>query len=803
MGRGAEDAVTASARSGRALAGRIAGLTLFAVALAAGAFLRLDRLGGPSYWLDEILGQQLTTQAGSQPWWMWIAGSEVEHGPLYYATQLATRVFGETEAAGRMASALFGVAAIALVWWAARCAGERWAGSGAAAALLALSPLHVYYSREARPYALMILLTAAMLVALLRAARVWVVALLAVALLYTTAVAAPVVLSAAVAAAIAGVIEHDRPVRRGLFASAAACAIAALLFPAMYRGEPPTVQQLAFPALDGKFLTILLRSFTVSAHGIDGSGRTALALLAFAIVGAVALLRRNRRTGALAVAMTLLPVAFATASLWFFNHWFVPRYVAPGVIGFALLAGAGVAAVAEATARGLTWPLAQKPSLRDATHPAIAAVLTIAIVIAVGVQTWKLARTESFRKLDWRTIAAVLRQHLRPGDAIVTAEPWSEVCLRRYLGDVPGVRFAPATGGEMASILAGAAPAAWLVTAGYSPNESTRSWMCRFPLVLASAIDGFRMHYAPSREDYLTRALPGEQRAIAAALGERGFRLEMAADEDVVLASGWAGAEGSGRDSFRWAVGRRATIAFPRGAARDRTIRFGAYPMTHASLPPQTISLSINGRAFATLTLAPEWREYAIEAPAALWRNGMNTLAFDFSRAVAPVALDPHARDARELAASFEWISVDDAGAPPAGARARRLVPSLRAGADVLLDQHTSLTPAPTRFPPPRLRREEVEAFLGRLGYDPHAIWSRVASGEVRIEDLGESVADGSDCEDDAAFLQRAFETVAERSPNEIERRDLLRRLREGATRAHVAGRILRADDVRAKLLQP
>src|SRR5207249_759254 len=110
------------------------------LAIAAGALLRFDGLGVPSYWLDEILGQNLTTTAAAQPWWRWLAGFAEEHGPLYYASQLMGRVFGTSELAGRLLPALFGMATIVLVYVATR--------SAATAILLAASPLAVYYSRE-------------------------------------------------------------------------------------------------------------------------------------------------------------------------------------------------------------------------------------------------------------------------------------------------------------------------------------------------------------------------------------------------------------------------------------------------------------------------------------------------------------------------------------------------------------------------------------------------------------------------------------------------------------------------------
>jgi hypothetical protein len=111
-------------------------------------------------------------------------------------------------------------------------------------------------------------------------------------------------------------------------------------------------------------------------------------------------------------------------------------------------------------------------------------------------------------------------------------------------------------------------------------------------------------------------------------------------------------------------------------------------------------------------------------------------------------------------------------------------------------------TPTPrdaTRFPVAQLRRDAVEALLGRLGFDPVFGWTKLVRGELRLEDFAETIA-ASDCEDDDAFLRRAFAILLERKPNDIERRDLLRRLRNGATREHIIGRIMRADDFRVRL---
>ena len=121
----------------------IASAVLLTAIVAVAAFLRFDRLGQPSYWLDEILGQIVVTRSAKLPFWQWLGGVHPQHGPLYYLTQLLGRTAGESEWAGRLCVVLFGVATVPLIWVAARRATNDTATAACAALLLAVSPLHV------------------------------------------------------------------------------------------------------------------------------------------------------------------------------------------------------------------------------------------------------------------------------------------------------------------------------------------------------------------------------------------------------------------------------------------------------------------------------------------------------------------------------------------------------------------------------------------------------------------------------------------------------------------------------------
>lgn len=145
----------------RRVYGGIALLTLLA------AVVRFATLDVQSFWYDEALTHQLVT-GGFGPMLDGVLGHEAQP-PLYFVLAWGwTRVFGDDEIALRSLSALLGTLTVPVAYAAARAvAGRRVAA--AVGVLTALSPPLVWYSQEARAYALVALLAALSLLLFLRA----------------------------------------------------------------------------------------------------------------------------------------------------------------------------------------------------------------------------------------------------------------------------------------------------------------------------------------------------------------------------------------------------------------------------------------------------------------------------------------------------------------------------------------------------------------------------------------------------------------------------------------------------------
>jgi mannosyltransferase len=138
------------------------------VVLAAG--LRLSTLGLQSFWYDEAFTPVHVLNASLGATLRAMVHTE-NTPPLWYLIEwVDARVLGTGEVALRLPSALAGIATVPVVWAIGEELGGRRAGL-VAAALVAVNPLFVWYSQEARAYGLFVLTAALAMLCFLRAER--------------------------------------------------------------------------------------------------------------------------------------------------------------------------------------------------------------------------------------------------------------------------------------------------------------------------------------------------------------------------------------------------------------------------------------------------------------------------------------------------------------------------------------------------------------------------------------------------------------------------------------------------------
>ena len=382
-----------------------------AVLTLAAAALRFPTLGAQSYWIDEALTVQLVRAS-----WGDAVRQVLEteaNPPLYYLlARVWSALVGTGEFALRSLSALVGTATVPLVYGAGVALGTR-RGALVAAALVAVSPLLVWYAQEARPYALVAFLGSASLLFFARALREparpalagWAAA--SVAAVWTHYFA--LFLVAAEGAWLLAV--HRRAVLKAVVAAAAGCAAAAPL--ALYQaGDERAVSIAEIPL--GVRVKEVLGQFLAGEYYF--ARRSLVAGGVFLVVALLLVLARRRPEAriavlafALAAAVVATPLALDVAGI----HFFAYRNLIVAWIPLALGVGALLAAQTRAVAM-------------------IAAAVATAALAAANVAVFI---DESVHRDDWRGVDRALGPP-RLGRLTVLYPWWHRIAFDLYRTDV-------------------------------------------------------------------------------------------------------------------------------------------------------------------------------------------------------------------------------------------------------------------------------------------------------------------------------------------------------------------------------
>lgn len=370
-------------------------ITLAALTLLA-AVLRFYRLGHQGFWFDEAnasadvhfsLGKMLGLLPQNQT-----------TPPLYYLTAWVwARIFGFTELPLRSLSALAGIAVVPVIYAAGAKSISQRVGL-VAAALAACNPFLIWYSQEARPYELLVLLAAAGLLAFafaredptLRRVAIWaVISALAIAdHYYALLVVVPQAL---------WLIATHRRVRAvqvafvlvGLFG----LALLPLAISQNHTGNASWIAPIPLAPRLGAIIPQFLVGFQAPAYHVLLRLAEAMVLVALALL-ALRSDRIERRAavafGGLAVGGLVLNLLMIAAGI----DDLITRNTIALWVPAALLVAGGLGA--------------RRAGLLGAAAAAV--LCTIGIVAAIGV-----ARDRGFQRPDWRGVARVLGARPAPG----------------------------------------------------------------------------------------------------------------------------------------------------------------------------------------------------------------------------------------------------------------------------------------------------------------------------------------------------------------------------------------------------
>ncbi len=474
---GARGSIAAAAagqtRQRTARAGAASGLPAWwplAAIVVLAAALRLGTLGQQSLWYDEAFTPVHVLRASLPATLRNVVHTE-NTPPLWYVLEWGfTRALGTGAVALRLLSALAGIATVPVAW----AIGRELQGPPArraaiaTAAFVAVNPLLVWYSQEARAYGLFVLCAALALLCFLRALRspstrnlAWFALTASLALLthyFAVFLAIPMALWL-LGAARAGAgpsgphregqprerPSHPKTPKRALVAVAIPAIVGLALIPLILAQGGHGTQWIGEWALAARLEAIpqyYLTGYTGAALGHGIELLVALVLLAGFAHGLWCTLTPREERGAL-IALTvlaggvLIPVALALVGV----DYLAPRNLVAAMVPLSALLAVVIAA--------------RRTGRAGAALAALAALAFLALTIDI-------ALSPRLQRGDWSGVARVLRAAV-PEHAIVTAQLGSaplEYYLpalrelappaRARLGEIDEVGYAPLRRGAQA-----------------------------------------------------------------------------------------------------------------------------------------------------------------------------------------------------------------------------------------------------------------------------------------------------------------------------------------------------------------
>jgi len=357
-------------------------------------------------------------------------GYEANGTPYPIVLWPVIRVFGTGEAVLRAPAVLAGAASVPALWWAARRLGYGDAVALGAAALLAVNPMAVWYSQEARPYALVVPAACLAFGALPRALeprqRRWPYVMAMALLAYCDLLAAPIALPAQFV--IARRTGRDG-MRRWLWSLVAVllCCVPLLVAATIARGRRDALYWL--PKLSRALVEGGVQEFTRGFSGVAAvPGVTVLA--AAVLIGAALWRLRGRSAPEQAtpgeeagVQPPTPPSRLAVAACW----GLAPPALLLAVTAvepvfwarYAILALPGLCLLVTEAAGQLWYGSSARDGVptRVGLPTRVLAMGCLAAILLAGAVAD--VRQQSVLQENWPPIAAWLRAERAPGEAVV------------------------------------------------------------------------------------------------------------------------------------------------------------------------------------------------------------------------------------------------------------------------------------------------------------------------------------------------------------------------------------------------
>lgn len=385
------------------------------------------QLGSQSLWYDEGVSAYLT-RLSLPELTLWTA-EDIQPPLYYYLLYFWVRAAGRSEFSLRFPSLFFSVLTVPTMWaTAAKLLGKR---AGLLATLFAaLSPLHLWYSREARMYTMLTFFTLLSLRLFLEICEgnfsptpfsAWVSSL--VASLYTHYFALFAMLSLTLMALYPLTEKRVKTTARLIAGEGIALALYLPWLPFLLKRYRVDVSYWEGSLKLGEALRKTLISFSVGETMLESKATPIAWAMAGLFVASITFLALRQRRAALFLSFYFLIPVVSILALAYHSPKFNPRYLMVSSPAFLIAMAGGLA---------------------ELLHLRVLPVLLISIVLGPFLLSdYNLYFDPAFTKADFRGVAHYIREHQQPDETVILVSGHMYPVFSYYFGDNGWVSLPP------------------------------------------------------------------------------------------------------------------------------------------------------------------------------------------------------------------------------------------------------------------------------------------------------------------------------------------------------------------------
>jgi mannosyltransferase len=408
-------------------------LVILLIILGVALFLRVYQLDQKGLWADEIFTSVFSTQENNLATITERAlSTPIPTPPLWFVlTHLYQKVFGPGTITLRMPAVIFGVLGVAATYYLGRLLIGRLEGL-IVASLIAVSPLHIYFSREARFYPAIVFFSVLTIIFLYNALRTkrtlwWVLFTVATLLNLYTHLTAFFVLAAELAFfSILNLATIGKRIRSGLayqtilqslWLEALPLLLSVFFILILYAPMIPSLirginGERGFGSLvptEGFALSIDF-IFALFSNLSGGRGLAVSLFMAFALIGSLVIWRREGNLLALFFSFIVIPLLIIVVLKP--KHWFAYKYLIFLLPVYLFMVAAGLVEIASNFSNLRKWKRAN--SQRHLYQASLAICLTALLAINGAV----IPEARSIQNDRWEAASEIIFQNVQDGDAI-------------------------------------------------------------------------------------------------------------------------------------------------------------------------------------------------------------------------------------------------------------------------------------------------------------------------------------------------------------------------------------------------